>query len=211
MNEKKKVFAEAYLRLCNATQAAKEAGYTDKNAANTGSRLLRDPQVRQLIVGNRIDRIAHGEITYRNLMTVAGVALEELKESRLPQDEIIEGQVVKIKNHARLNRAIHAATEALVQLGKCEGIFTPVGSDERKATDGQASQTNIQINFIDRVRESIKGLKPDEIAEYEALVTRIERRFNAPALDDPTDPDGAKLLELRQGLVAPDRARDPAP
>lgn len=46
MNEQRRRFCDAYLRHMNASKAAREAGYSDQWATDTGSKLLREPEVK---------------------------------------------------------------------------------------------------------------------------------------------------------------------
>ena len=47
LKEKQEKFCQNYILHKNATRAAKDAGYSDISAHNTGSRLLQDPLVQE--------------------------------------------------------------------------------------------------------------------------------------------------------------------
>jgi phage terminase small subunit len=49
LRNKQKAFVEAYLRSFNATQAAKDAGYSDRTAYSIGQRLLKNVEASALI------------------------------------------------------------------------------------------------------------------------------------------------------------------
>jgi len=49
LRNKQKAFVEAYLRSFNATQAAKDAGYSEKTAYSIGQRLLKNVEATALI------------------------------------------------------------------------------------------------------------------------------------------------------------------
>ncbi|RCW44228.1 phage terminase small subunit [Paenibacillus prosopidis] len=49
LTDKKKLFADHYLVLLNATEAAVKAGYSEKTAYSQGSRLLKDVEVHAYI------------------------------------------------------------------------------------------------------------------------------------------------------------------
>lgn len=49
LKDKKKLFADHYLVLLNATEAAVKAGYSEKTAYSQGSRLLKDVEVHAYI------------------------------------------------------------------------------------------------------------------------------------------------------------------
>lgn len=56
MNAKQRRFAEQYVILLNATQAAKAAGYSEATAYSQGSRLLKDDGIRSHIAGLQADQ-----------------------------------------------------------------------------------------------------------------------------------------------------------
>lgn len=49
LNMRQRLFAEAYIKLGIAGQAAEEAGYSPKTADTTGSRLLKNAEVKEYI------------------------------------------------------------------------------------------------------------------------------------------------------------------
>ena len=49
LNVRQRLFAEAYIKLGIAGQAAEEAGYSSKTADTTGSRLLKNAEVKEYI------------------------------------------------------------------------------------------------------------------------------------------------------------------
>lgn len=55
LTTKQKVFAYEYLRCFNATQAALAAGYAKKSAHDTGCKLLKHPEVAE-VIGTKIRR-----------------------------------------------------------------------------------------------------------------------------------------------------------
>lgn len=61
LTEKQKKFADYYIELGNATQAAINAGYATKAAYQTGSENLRKPQIKSYI-DDRLSEIASERI-----------------------------------------------------------------------------------------------------------------------------------------------------
>jgi uncharacterized radical SAM superfamily Fe-S cluster-containing enzyme len=49
LSKKQKLFADLYATLNNATEAAKQAGYSPVSASTTGYRMLRQPQIKEYI------------------------------------------------------------------------------------------------------------------------------------------------------------------
>ena len=117
-------FAELYIRLGNATQAAIEAGYSAHSASAQGSRLLRTRKVQTLIEARFIDRKAHAQETYANFIELAQTAMEhvrELKKMCAPSDDLARG--------------IEAASRHLERLARVEGLMLPpVEKNEKEVT-----------------------------------------------------------------------------
>jgi phage terminase small subunit len=62
LNDKQLKFAEQYVATSNATQAALEAGYSEKTAASQGSRLLKNAKVLDRIKELQADRNARAGV-----------------------------------------------------------------------------------------------------------------------------------------------------
>lgn len=106
-------FAELYSRYANATRAAAEAGYSKRAAGSTGSRLLRRADVQKLIEGHRVNRNVHAEETYRNLISLAQVALKNVADAM--GDALLDARGRSV--------AIETAGRAWERLAKCEGLM----------------------------------------------------------------------------------------
>lgn len=111
LTERARRFAEAYARSGNATQSAIKAGYSKKRAHVTGSELVADRRIQELINSKLIKREVHAETTYQNLITLSEVAMEEVKNAR------------DTKDFERLSHAIDSARRTLETVGKSEGLF----------------------------------------------------------------------------------------
>lgn len=53
LTDKQKRFANAYIKHLNATRAAKETGYSEKTAYSIGSELLKKPEIKEYIEGQK--------------------------------------------------------------------------------------------------------------------------------------------------------------
>lgn len=114
-------FAELYIRIGNATQAAIQAGYSVKAAAQQGCRLLRTAKVQALIAAQGIDRRIHAEETYRNMIEIATTSMEhvrELKRMAAPSED--------------LARATEIAGRQLERLARVEGLLLPPVNDKHE-------------------------------------------------------------------------------
>lgn len=162
LTERKRRFADAYIRLANATRAAIEAGYSSKgnSAASNGCRLLNDVDVLTYIDARRVKRDVHADVTYGHLVTTANVAMEELKNARdaIPKDP------------ERLRGALREAVRCLVALGKAEGLFI-----ERLQVSGEIGIARRSLQDLVRAVGESHEKQEDPLTS--------PRRFGAGALD----------------------------
>lgn len=56
LNERQKRFVDNYIQSCNATDAAKKAGYSPKNSMQVGCILLRNPKI-QAAIATRLEQL----------------------------------------------------------------------------------------------------------------------------------------------------------
>ena len=68
LNARQEAFCDRYVIDGNATQAAIEAGYGHKFAAQTGYKLLRDPRIQRRIEEKRQSLASHAEVTPEQLV-----------------------------------------------------------------------------------------------------------------------------------------------
>ena len=102
MNAKQERFVAEYLLSLNATQAAIKAGYSDKAAAQIGSRLLRKAEIRAVVAKCKDVQLAKREINADWVLDKL-VAVEENTEldfARLKALEMI-GKHVKVSAFQR--------------------------------------------------------------------------------------------------------------
>lgn len=112
LTEKQRRFAEAYIRLANKTHAAIEAGYSARSAAVQGCILVKNPKVVAYLESKRVDKSVHADVTYKNLVALGNIAIEELSTARrngtLPEDKV---------------KLMEVARRCLETVGKVEGLF----------------------------------------------------------------------------------------
>lgn len=151
-------FAIAYARLGNGTKAAIEAGFAAPSAHVTASRLLRRAKIQELLGAQRVNREAHAEQTYKNLIFLADAALKEAStvcgwshpESKDPDPQ----------NRAR---AIDVAGKALGRVAKVEGLFV-----ERVKIEG-----DVRVHTLIEVAQRLKASTPrivDSVQRHPALL-----------------------------------------
>jgi phage terminase small subunit len=129
LTPRRKKFAEYWLTLGNATRAAREAGFSEKNAASQGSILLRDPEVIQYIESKRVRSEVYAEIDRENLRRVGQSALVFLQRTMSSWQE---GDA----DARDMALAIETARRAQETLGKMSGLFV-----EKIAVDVHAQIT----------------------------------------------------------------------
>jgi phage terminase small subunit len=142
---RRKAFVDEYLKDYNATRAAIRAGYSERSAAVTGSRLLRNANVLKTIQSNimgpdeaalQITDIARGDMgDFLDISSMAfHVDLDKAKEARLTK--LI--QKVKMRTTTTINKdgvetethdieiALYDKLSALEKIGKLHKMFTEI-------------------------------------------------------------------------------------
>ncbi len=129
MNQRRETFCEAYMVSGNATQAAKDAGYSDKTAYSTGQRLLKNVEVIQYISGRRdalqSERVAQLE-EVREFWTDTMRSEEHKVTDRLKASELLGKTYgafldrVEMDVNAHLSKELqNLTTEELRRLAEC--------------------------------------------------------------------------------------------
>jgi len=170
MTERKRRFAAAYMQLANATQAAKQAGYSEKSAHACGHRLVRDADVQAIISANCTKRDVRAEQTYQDLIKVSQVAIDELVHAKAGSDT------------DRIARAIENARKCLETVGKAEGLF--ITKHEHSGPKGvplPSAETHVTIKL------DLSKLADDELELYRRVV---ERRAQVSPGDGSGHPAG---------------------
>lgn len=136
LTEKERIFADEYIKTTNATQSAIKAGYSEKTASVTGSKMLRKPKVRQYIDAVMNERS-------KNTIATADEVLEYLTK-------VMNGEE---KDAFGLDASIADRTKAAELLGKRHMLFT-----EKVKLDAE-----IEIDISDRMKQA--RVKSDEVQQ----------------------------------------------
>lgn len=148
MSAKMKLFCEEYIVDVNATKAAIRAGYSDKSAKVTASKLMKRQDIRdyidQLLEERQKPTIAKAEEVMEFLTaTMRGEELEYKNTYTKVEDEI-EIEYSKVgKGTAKIEDRLRAAE----LIGKRYGMFT----DKVQATVEEA------VTFIDDIEEELEN------------------------------------------------------
>jgi len=187
LTNRQRVFVELYLTLWNATEAAKQAGYSKKTANEQASRLLANVSVKAAVAerlsekhataeeviarltahsrGNMDDfigplhRIDIDQARERGVMSLVKKIKEKTTTISKSEGEDIETHEIEIE--------LYDAQAATVQLGKALGVFA-----------SEAPQVTVNNNL------ALIGIKP---IEYRNGLTSLEARpipdSDAPGAD----------------------------
>lgn len=145
LTDKQKAFVEHYLRCWNATEAAKEAGYSEQTARSIGSENLTKPDIQSEISARlaeitmsanevlvRLSEIAHGDIADFLEFHSYGPASINLRQGY----ERGKMPLVKKLTPTKFGTAIelHDPVAALTLLGKHHKLFTEKSELEHSGT-----------------------------------------------------------------------------
>jgi phage terminase small subunit len=159
LKEKHEKFCQNYILHRNATRAAKDAGYSETSAHNTGSRLLQDTSIQE-----RIE-----ELTV-NMTTTIDVVDE------------IENQY----NVARTQGQTTSALKALELLSRIRG--NNIDADEITSDSLEEEIVKgMEILGIDKVLELMSKAFPDEIESADDIPEDDESLLATEELESPSD------------------------
>jgi len=181
MNRKQRIFVDQYLRCWNATQAAKDAGYSQRTAGVQGHRLLQRDDV-QALISERIEDVAMGadEVLIR-LAEQARADMADIVTLNKQGELQIDLEALKAKGLSRLIKTLrqskrdglvvelYDAQSALVHLGRAHGVFVdktaltdPTGQEQYDGFADIKDQLERRLNRLAAAvsEESVPG-EPD--------------------------------------------------
>lgn len=136
LTKKERIFADEYVKTTNGTQSAITAGYSEKTASVTASKMLRKPKVRQYI-----DAIMD----------------ERSKDTIATADEVLEYLTRVVRGEEKdafgLDVSVADKTKAAELLGKRHMLFT-----NKVKLDAE-----IEIDISDRMKQA--RVKSDEVQQ----------------------------------------------
>lgn len=136
LTKKERIFADEYVKTTNGTQSAITAGYSEKTASVTASKMLRKPKVRQYIDAIMNERS-------KNTIATADEVLQYLSR-------VMNGEE---KDAFGLDVSVADRTKAAELLGKRHMLFT----------DKVKLDAEIEIDISDRMKQA--RVKSDEIQQ----------------------------------------------
>lgn len=136
LTKKERIFADEYVKTTNGTQSAITAGYSEKTASVTASKMLRKPKVRQYI-----DAIMD----------------ERSKDTIATADEVLEYLTRVVRGEEKdafgLDVSVADKTKAAELLGKRHMLFT----------DKVKLDAEIEIDISNRMKQA--RVKSDEVQQ----------------------------------------------
>jgi len=136
LTKKERIFADEYVKTTNGTQSAITAGYSEKTASVTASKMLRKPKVRQYIDAIMDERS-------KSTIATADEVLEYLTR-------VVRGEE---KDAFGLDVSVADKTKAAELLGKRHMLFT----------DKVKLDAEIEIDISDRMKQA--RVKSDEVQQ----------------------------------------------
>lgn len=127
LNKKERIFADEYVKTTNGTQSAITAGYSEKTASVTASKMLRKPKVRQYI---------------------DAIMSERSKDTIATADEVLEYLTRVVRGEEKdafgLDVSVADKTKAAELLGKRHMLFT----------DKVKLSAEVEIDISDRMKKA---------------------------------------------------------
>lgn len=136
LTKKERIFADEYVKTTNGTQSAITAGYSEKTASVTASKMLRKPKVRQYIDAIMDERS-------KDTIATADEVLQYLSR-------VMNGEE---KDAFGLDVSVADRTKAAELLGKRHMLFT----------DKVKLDAEIEIDISDRMKQA--RVKSDEVQQ----------------------------------------------
>lgn len=136
LTKKERIFADEYVKTTNGTQSAITAGYSEKTASVTASKMLKKPKVRQYIDAVMNERS-------KNTIATADEVLEYLTRVMCGEEKDAFGLDVSVADR----------TKAAELLGKRHMLFT----------DKVKLDAEIEIDISDRMKQA--RVKSDEVQQ----------------------------------------------
>jgi phage terminase small subunit len=150
LTERQRRFVEVYSRTASLSRAVRDAGYSEGVDPHTfGGKMLQTRAIRDAIAAKGVNRTAHAEQTYRDMISVANASLQVLKDTmENPTSELADKEM-----------AIEGAGRQLERLAKAEGLYIHP-ADRQEGHSGVSLQTIIQL-----IGTQLGGVSPQRIMD----------------------------------------------
>ena len=163
LSPKRRAFVEEYLRCWNATEAARRAGYSERSANPTGSRLLANDSVKAYIEERLAEKVMGADEALLRLAEQARAeyAAYIMSDGAIDLDRMIadgKGHLIKgtrWSSEGRLIVEFYDAQAALALLGRHHALFTDkIEHDVSIDIAGARDELERRINeYVERSEE----------------------------------------------------------
>lgn len=113
LNQRQKLFASEYIKLGNGTQAAINAGYSERTASSQSERLLRNVEIKRFIQGE-VEKMHDANImTAKEALSILSDIARGKRDEEVLMMNPVTGEVERVTKKADNNTVIKAITEIL--------------------------------------------------------------------------------------------------
>lgn len=159
LNARQEMFCKEYLIDLNATQAAIRAGYSDKTASATASRLLANVKISARVKELKAKRADELELdAYWVLKRLKDISDRAMQAEPVMEFDPVEGGMVETGLYEFDSNGANKATELI---GKHLGLFDPKYKHVDNLTDAQIEKIKAETEFTKQRVELLKGVTKD--------------------------------------------------
>ena len=113
LNQRQKLFASEYIKLGNGTQAAINAGYSERTASSQSERLLRNAEIKSFIQGEVEKMHSENIMDAKEALSILSDIARGKRDEEVLMMNPVTGEVERVTKKADNNTAIKAITEIL--------------------------------------------------------------------------------------------------
>lgn len=113
LNQRQKLFASEYIKLGNATQAAINAGYSERTASSQSERLLRNVEIKRFIQAEVEKMHDENIMDAKEALSILSDIARGKRDEEVIMMNPVSGEVERLTKKADNNTVIKAITEIL--------------------------------------------------------------------------------------------------
>ena len=113
LNQRQKLFASEYIKLGNGTQAAINAGYSERTASSQSERLLRNVEIKSFIQGEVEKMHSENIMDAKEALSILSDIARGKRDEEVLMMNPVTGEVERVTKKADNNTVIKAITEIL--------------------------------------------------------------------------------------------------
>lgn len=113
LNQRQKLFASEYIKLGNGTQAAINAGYSERTASSQSERLLRNVEIKSFIQGEVEKMHSENIMDAKEALSILSDIARGKRDEEVLMMNPVTGEVERVTKKADNNTVIKAIAEIL--------------------------------------------------------------------------------------------------